>query len=171
MVLFTRVFCLTAASNVRAGPVRLRPSGGRRARLQTRRLHSGPGQLWPQLVEGRLSQPDGHVPTQLRHACQSEHVKERKQVISESIIINGPLTFTYNQTTLHVPVNTLKVRWKLKRRRGMETVTQNKEKTRKDVAGEAGGFLLFRGARAKLLFLRIVMSSWTLTVQTELVES
>lgn len=67
---------VSAASHVRTSALRLRPAGGRRAGLQARRLHSSPGQLGPQLVERRLPRPDGHVPAQLRHACQPEHVKQ-----------------------------------------------------------------------------------------------
>lgn len=76
-------FFPVSAPYIRASAFWLWPPGGRRAGFQTRRLHPSPGQLWPQLVERRLPRPNGHVPSQLRHTRQSEHVKKEREKNSD----------------------------------------------------------------------------------------
>lgn len=81
------------APHIRAGTLRLRPTGRRGAGFPTRRLHPGPGQLGPQLVEGRLPRPDRHVPAQLRHAHHPEHVN-----LANTINWPQPATFSNSIT-------------------------------------------------------------------------
>lgn len=71
-----------AACVLCAGSVRFRPSGGRRARVPTRRFRAGPGQLRPELVEGGVSRADRNVPSELRHSCHAAHVNARVTTIT-----------------------------------------------------------------------------------------
>ncbi len=92
-----------------------------------------------------LTPTGGRAPVTARRACSHATTsrlsigtcKGKKQAISEYIVINGP-SHSHTIRLPSSPVNTRKVLWKWKRHRGMEIMTENKERNKPtERSGEA----------------------------------